>query len=239
MSDAGTAASILVVEDEAAIRRGLGDCLAFHGHTPELIGDGDEGLRVACEQTHDLLILDRMLPGTDGLAICRAARERHPTVGIIVLTARGAEQDVLDGFAAGADDYVTKPFSIAQLMARVEALLRRSAPTAPEPAVEAFSVGRLQVDPATLRAEGPNGSCDLSRRDVDLLGLLLRESGRIVSRRRLLRDLWGYERPDAVETRSVDMHLVKLRRKLKGCGGGNPIETVRGEGYRLAREDAA
>ncbi len=225
-------ARVLVIEDEEAIRQGLCDVLVYHGHLPEPTGRGDTGLDRALSGEHDLVLLDVMLPGVDGFAICRRVREAHPELPILMLTARGAEEDVLEGFRCGSDDYVTKPFSVAQLVARIEALLRRSLngrDVAAAGASDDFRFGSWLVEVAGLRAKGEAAEVvPLTRREVDLLALFAREVGRIVGRRRLLREIWGYPDPDRVETRSVDMQLVRLRRKLRGAS----IETVRGEGYR-------
>jgi DNA-binding response OmpR family regulator len=225
-------ARVLVVEDELPIARGLADCLVFRGHQPECCHDGDEGCQRSCSGKHELLILDRMLPGTDGLHICRAVRAAGLTVPILFVTARGEEQDILDGFAAGADDYVTKPFSVAQLLARVDALLRRGSGRVVD-ADPMWSWQGVLFDSGSLLASCDDRSVELSRRDMDLLFLLHQEAGRIVSRRRLLNEVWDYDRPECVQTRSVDMHLVKLRRKLQQVAPDVTfVETVRGEGYR-------
>jgi DNA-binding response OmpR family regulator len=195
---------ILVVEDEPAIRTGICDVLAFKGFAPTGVEDGKAGLREALDGDYAVLVLDVMLPGMDGFSICRAVREARPHQAILMLTAKGAEDDVLQGFSCGADDYVTKPFSVAQLMARIQALVRRAAP---EP--EAVSL-----------------------RDIEVISFLARTPGRVVSRADLLREVWGYSRPDAIETRCVDMHIAKLRKKLRPLGA-EPIDTVRGAGYRL------
>jgi two-component system response regulator RegX3 len=220
---------VLVVEDEAAIRKGLCDVLAFHGYAPEGVERGDEGLRVALRNQHALVLLDVMLPGMNGFDVCREVRSQLPRLPILMLTARGAESDVLDGFQCGADDYVTKPFSVAELMARVDALLRRSGAARPEEDTPGFSIGDWQIDPTALRGERDGEVTEFTRREMDLLALFARETGRIVSRRRLLQEVWGYPEPDRVETRTVDMHVAKLRKKLVGA----LFETVRGEGYRL------
>jgi two-component system response regulator RegX3 len=220
---------VLVVEDEAAIRKGLCDVLAFHGYAPDGVERGDEGLRVALLNQHALVLLDVMLPGMNGFDICREVRAQLPRLPILMLTARGAESDVLDGFQCGADDYVTKPFSVAELMARVDALLRRSGAAVSQEGAPAFSIGDWQIDPTALRAERDGEVTEFTRREMDLLALFARETGRIVSRRRLLQEVWGYPEPDRVETRTVDMHVAKLRKKLAGA----LFETVRGEGYRL------
>jgi len=220
-----------VVEDEEAIRRGVCDVMAFHGHLPTGVATGEEGLRQGMDPRFELVILDVMLPGLSGFDVCMELRAARPQLPILMLTARGAEEDVLRGFACGSDDYVTKPFSVAELVARVEALLRRAGKIArakPAP----FAVGAWRVDPETLRAEREGESVGLSRLEVDLLALLVRESGRIVSRRTLLQEVWGYDTPERVETRTIDVHVANLRKRL-GDEGRRRIETVRGEGYRL------
>jgi two-component system response regulator RegX3 len=222
---------ILVVEDEEAIRRGVCDVMAFHGHLPTGVATGDEGLRQGMDPRFELVILDIMLPGRSGFDVCTELRAARPQLPILMLTARGSEEDVLRGFACGSDDYVTKPFSVAELVARVEALLRRTGKLArAKPA--AFAVGAWRVDPETLRAEREGESVGLSRLEFDLLALLARESGRIVSRRMLLQEVWGYDTPERVETRTIDVHVANLRKRL-GDEGRRRIETVRGEGYRL------
>jgi two-component system response regulator RegX3 len=220
---------ILVVEDEAAIRRGLVDVFAHHGFEPTGAATGEEGLRAGLSGDHDLIVLDLMLPGLSGFDVCERVRSQHPRVPILMLTARGAEEDVLRGFRAGADDYVTKPFSLAQLLARVNALLRRADGAAET--LAPFRVGALTVEPARLVASGGDETIELTRREVELLALLAEERGRIVSRRTLLRLVWRFERADRLETRTVDMHVAKLRKKLGAAR--DLIETVRGEGYRL------
>ncbi len=226
--------SILVVEDEAAIRRGLCDVLAFQGYQPIGVETGEEGLAAGLAGGHDLVVLDVMLPGLSGLDVCERLREAHPALPILMLTARGAESDVLDGFRAGSDDYVTKPFSVAELLARVEALLRRAEALAPATPEAPFTAGGLEIDPERGEARLPAGDAiALTRREIELLALLAGEEGRIVSRRRLLQEVWGYAGADRIETRTVDMHVAKLRKKLGEAR--DVIETVRGEGYRLAR----
>jgi DNA-binding response OmpR family regulator len=220
---------ILVVEDEPAIRAGLCDVLAYHGHAPDGVDCGEEGLRRALGTPYALVLLDVMLPGKSGFDVCRELRAARPAQAILVLTARGAEADVLEGFRCGADDYLTKPFSVAELVARVEALLRRAGATA-EPAPFAF--GTWRVDPAARAAARDGTTIALSSREVALLALLAREPGRIVSRRRLLAEVWGLQHVDGIETRTVDVHIAKLRKKM-GAGEREPIETVRGEGYRF------
>jgi len=223
-------AAILVVEDEPAIRSGVCDVLAYHGHVPDGVESGEEGLRRALEREYALVVLDVMLPGTSGLDVCRALRAERPAQAILMLTARGAEEDILAGFRCGADDYVTKPFSVAELVARVEALLRRSGALASADAPP-FVFGPWHVDPVARTAVRDGAAVILSAREVQLLALFARERGRIVSRRRLLVEVWGFRRVDGIQTRTVDVHIAKLRRKIGGDHA--PIETVRGEGYRF------
>ncbi len=220
---------ILVVEDEQAILMGVCDVLAFHGYAPRGVADGEEGLSLALEQDWELLLLDVMLPGVDGFTICRRAREAKPHQAILLLTARGSEQDVLEGFSAGADDYVTKPFSVAQLTARVKALLRRAGV---KPA-RRFQAAGLEIDGDRLQASRGERTVDLTVRDVELLAHLASAGARVVGRPELLRAVWGFERVERVETRCVDMHVAKLRKKLAELDGASVIETVRGAGYRL------
>lgn len=226
---------ILVVEDEEAILRGLCDVLAFQGYAPEGAARGDLGLERALdpERVPALVVLDVMLPGMNGFDVCEQLRSVHPQIPILMLTARGSEEDILRGFRSGADDYVTKPFSVAELVARVDALLRRSgssrgAMATPRP----FTFGSWTVEPGERLARRAEDSIELTARDLEVLGLFVRESGRILSRRRLLAEVWGYPDPERVETRSVDMQIAKLRKKL-GERDGALIETIRGEGYRF------
>jgi len=223
--------SVLVVEDEESIQRGLCDVLAFHGYSPRGVGTGEDGLREALGGGYEIVILDVMLPGMSGLDVCERVRAERPEQAILMLTARGSEGDVLEGFERGADDYVTKPFSVSELLARVKALARRVAP--PEPERERFGFGAWVIDPSSLRATRGDESVDLSPRELAILRLFARERGRIVSRRMLLHEVWGFSNPERIETRTVDMQIGKLRRKIDGDPAAL-IETVRGAGYRYS-----
>ena len=220
---------VLVIEDEEPIRVGLCDVLAFHGLAPTAVGDGADGLKEALQNDYQLLMVDVMLPSLDGFSIVREVRARKPSQAMLVLTAKGAEADVLEGFAAGADDYVAKPFSVAQLMARVQALLRRVGAQGRR----RFAAGQATVDADALRLEGERGMVALSPRDVEILAYLAERTDRVVGRDELLRAIWGFQRLDRVETRCVDMHLSKLRRKIQQATAHELIETVRGAGYRV------
>jgi two-component system response regulator RegX3 len=228
----GRAPAILVVEDEESIRKGLCDVLAFRGYAPEGVERGDEGLRRALSNEHALVLLDVMLPAMNGFDVCRELRAALPELPVLMLTAQGSEQDVLEGFRVGADDYVTKPFSVAELVARVEALLRRSGAGAAETSPDPFDFGAWRIDPASREAEQGDARVELTQLEAALAALFARERGRILSRRRLLKEVWGVANPDRIETRTVDMHVAKLRKKLE-ASGDSLIQTVRGEGYRF------
>lgn len=222
-------AKILIIEDDPAIRDGLHDVFLFHGYAPDTAADGEEGLHKALHGQFDCILLDVMLPCMDGFSVCRAIRTERPHQPVIMLTAKGAEEDIVTGFKAGADDYVPKPFSLRELQVRVEAVLRRSGRLRP---TEPASLGGCILDEATLTARCGDKSMALTRRELDLLHYFHAHRERIVSRKELLTEVWGY--PDAsIETRTVDIHLMKLRRKLEELNADLNIATVRGEGYRL------
>ena len=230
----GMGARILIVEDEDAIRKGLRDVLSLQDYIVDTAATGDEGRTAALAGGHELVLLDVMLPGVDGFTICEELRREIPKVSICMLTAKGTEDDILEGFSRGADDYISKPFSVKQLLARVAALLRRSGASPDE---APFTAGILTVDPAQLRAARDGSQVELTRRDIDVLACLADQADQVVSRKDLLQQVWGYGRVDGVETRCVDMHVAKLRKKLRqafGSEGEAVIETVRGEGYRVA-----
>lgn len=222
-------AKILVVEDDPPILNGLLDVLVFNGFEAQGAADGGEGLEKALEDSYDLLILDLMLPTMDGLSICREVRRRKPAQAVIMLTAKGAESDVVAGFKAGADDYVGKPFSIRELMVRVEAVLRRLGKSLGDELVES---GGIVFDGRTLIASAEEMQVELTRREMDLIAYLFQNRDRIVTKKELLEKVWNYADGD-VETRTVDIHVLKLRNKITTLIGDRPlIVTVRGEGYR-------
>ena len=224
------ATRILVVEDDPAIRRGVVDALRFQGYVVSEASNGDEALSIALEARHDLLLLDLILPGKQGLEILHEVRLAYPTLPVIILTAKGDETDRVNGLKLGADDYVVKPFSVKELLARVEAVLRRS-PERPQPAGEA-SFGTGKADLATGEVRFKNGErCRLLPMELDLLKYLASNPGRAVSREEILLRVWHMKLTGA-ETRTVDMHVARLREKLRD-DGLNPqvIKTVRGKGY--------
>jgi DNA-binding response OmpR family regulator len=219
---------VLVVEDEVSIRQGLCDVLAFRGYRVEAVADGRSALEQVARQSFDLILLDLMLPEIDGFAVCASIRKDGREVPIVMLTAKGSEEDILRGFELGADDYVTKPFSVRQLLARVQALLKRAGRLG----TESFRAGAFEINPEHSLAKSAQGSVELTAKEVQILRLLSEEPGRIVSRRTLLREVWGMNNVENVETRTVDMHMAKLRKKL-GDDDAALVETVRGQGYRI------
>lgn len=222
-------ARVLIVEDEASIRRGLSDVLRFRGCHVGVAVDGAEGLAQALREPWDLIVLDIMLPELDGYSVCERLRAAGREMPVLMLTAKGDEDDVVRGFEAGANDYVIKPFSVRELSARLDALLRRS----PRASQGVFRVGAMEVDADRSQARALGQTIELTAREVRMLRVLSLDAGRIVSRRTLLRDAWDMNHPDAVETRTVDVHVAKLRKKLGALG--EVIETVRGQGYRVCR----
>ena len=228
-----TKASILIVEDDKAILKGLLDVFVFNNYMPEGIEDGAEGLKKALSHKFDLIILDVMLPSLDGISICREVRKKRPGQGIIMMTARGAEEDVIEGFKAGADDYISKPFSLRELMVRVEAVLRRTGKTLGD---EHVTYRGVHFDGTLLSASLDEKSVELTRREMDIVAYLNRNMDRIVSKKELLTEVWHYSDCD-IETRTVDIHILKLRKKITELIPDLPfIQTIRGEGYRLEPE---
>lgn len=224
---------LLVIEDEAAIRIGLVDLFVYHGYQVEAAADGREGLRKALGGGYDLILLDLMLPGIDGYEICNRVRAQDPDQPLIMLTAKTRDEDIIQGLTLGADDYVAKPFSVAELVLRVQAVLRRS-----RMGLEAEGILRLdedlEVDLQNLSGRRGNEALAFTRREVEILRYLQRCSERPVSREELLHRVWGYAPSLGIETRTVDIHIAKLRRKIEP----DPAEpryliTVRGAGYRL------
>jgi DNA-binding response OmpR family regulator len=221
-------ARVLVVEDEQSIARGLCDVLSFRGYAVESVADGLSALNACAAQRFELLLLDVMLPELDGLRVCHQLRELGAQMPIVMLTAKGSEDDIVRGFEAGADDYVTKPFSVRELLARVQALLKRTG----KATSESFQAGAFEIDPTRSVARCAGDEVALTKRELMILKLLAEDPGRIVSRRVLLREAWEMNNSDQVETRTVDMHIAKLRKKL-GKRAEGLVETVRGQGYRL------
>lgn len=228
-----TKAHILIVEDDPAILNGLSDVLVFNGYSVEKAEDGGEGLKMIMAQSYDLILLDVMLPTMDGFTICSKARKAKPHQPIIMITAKGAEDDIITGLKSGADDYVAKPFSLRELIVRVEAVLRRSGKNLGDEHIEWQG---MVFDGTNLRAAGDNQVVDLTRKEMDIMVYLHRHQDRIVSKKELLTEVWQYADAD-IETRTVDIHMLKLRKKLAMLTQQRDlIETIRGEGYRLYGE---
>ncbi len=224
---------ILVVEDETAIRTGLVDVLVFHGYEVDWAADGNDGLEKALAGRHDLILLDIMLPGIDGFTICERLRQRFPEQAVIMLTARNTEADVIQGLSLGADDYVGKPFSIAQLLLRIQAVLRRTLGNHPQQQRIDFDTDTW-VDCLNLEGRRQGRKQQFTRREVEILQYLNNHAQRPVTREELLEKVWGYAPDLHLETRTVDIHIAKLRRKIE-ADPSSPrfLTTIRGAGYRL------
>ena len=228
-----TKKQVLVVEDDAAVREGILDALGFAGFSTIAAADGERGAEAAVRSDCDLVLLDLVLPGRDGLDILKEIRANRPTLPVIILTALGAESDRVKGLRLGADDYVVKPFSVKELLARVEAVLRRS-PERPDAVTEVpLRSGVADLARFEVRFED-GGRAALTEREVELLKYLASNRGRVISREEILSRVWRIN-PRGAETRTIDMHVVRLREKLRD----DPAEpavilTVRGKGYMLA-----
>ena len=221
---------ILIVDDEPEIVRGLEDNLRFEGYETSTAADGREALAVAAREAPDLILLDIMMPGISGWDVCRDLRGRGIDVPIIMLTARGEEADRVRGLELGADDYITKPFSLRELLARVRAVLRRPGP---RHKVEEFAFGDVRVRLRGRQTFRRGHEVPLTRKEFDLLVYLLEHRGEVITRDRLLEDVWGYERFPT--TRTVDTHILRLRRKFEDDPERPTlILTVHGQGYKLA-----
>ena len=225
-------ANILVVEDEPAIQELIAVNLEHAGHHVIRTRDAEGALQIVNHALPDLLLIDWMLPGTSGVALAKQLRheERTRQIPIILLTARSSEQDKIQGLEAGADDYVTKPFSPRELLARIKAVLRRRAP---EMTDEPVDVGGLRLEPATRRVFGAGKPLQLGPTEFRLLHFLMTHIERVHSRSQLLDQVWGDH--VFVEERTVDVHIRRLRKSLEPSGHDRLIETVRGTGYRFAR----
>lgn len=226
---------ILVVEDEEAIRTGLIDVLVFHGYEVDSATTGPEGLEKALTGKFELVLLDIMLPGMDGYEICDRIRDVDRNQAIIMLTAKTSDEEIVHGLKLGADDYVPKPFSIQQLVLRIEAVLRRSRAGLEQ--ARTLSIGNVEIDTENLSGSNGRDEIAFTKREVEVLSYLARNSERPVSREELLSKVWGYSRGLEIETRTVDIHIAKLRRKIE-VDPKEPARliTVRGAGYRLVTE---
>lgn len=225
-------ARILIVEDDPSIRAGLRDALELSGYAVTESGDGKTGLGVALAEPIDLVLLDIMLPEIDGLHVLERVRKEKPALLVICLTALGEQADRVRGLRAGADDYIVKPFGLDELLARVEAVLRRSGPMRPAGVLD---IAGRSIDLARQEVTPPSGRARvLPMREAEVLGYLAAHRGRAVSREELLEKVWGID-PRGMQTRSVDMAVARLRDALEDAGPDHAvIITVRGRGYMLA-----
>ena len=225
---------ILLIEDNRDLAYGLQNNLEIEGYDVEVAHDGVTGLKAFSSVKPDLTILDIMLPELDGLRVLKALRQKDRATPVLLLTAKGEEFDKVRGLRMGADDYVTKPFGLLELLARVEALLRRTqAPPAPvNDAHEVHRFGNVEVDAAACTVRRASESVELAPKEFGLLLALLRARGAVVSRLQLMREVWGYSA--AVVSRTVDTHIAELRRKLEeNPASPRHIITVRKTGYRI------
>lgn len=225
----GNKISILVVEDEPTIRVGLSDFLEFHNFKVTEAEDGLEAERIASENTFELILLDLMLPKISGEQLCRQWRQSGLTTPIIMLTAKGLDKEKIAGLNLGADDYVTKPFSLEELLARINAVLRRIDPA--KSVGKTFPFGHLEIDIASLKARSGETETKISKRQGQIIQFFAANPSRVISRDELYEKVWG-EPMGGVETRTVDMHIAKLRSTIEA----NPsqpklIKTIRGAGY--------
>lgn len=222
-----TSAKVLVVEDDPNVRSTLEQLLRFEGYLVSLAGDGREALDLLETDRPDLAVVDVVMPRLDGLSLCRTLRRRGDRLPILVLTARGQVGDRVAGLDAGADDYLAKPFDTEELLARLRALLRRSAPD--EPAV--LTVADLTLNPATREVRRGDRELELTRTEFDVLELLLRNAPVVLTRSQIYEHIWGFD--FETESRSLDVYIGYLRRKTEEGGGSRLIQTVRNVGYTV------
>jgi DNA-binding response OmpR family regulator len=223
---------ILVVEDEPNIGRGLKDNLEFEGYQIDLATDGAAGLNLILTNHYDLILLDVMMPEMSGFDVCKKAREKGIEVPIILLTAKSEEFDKVLGLELGADDYITKPFSLRELLARIKAVLRRGIVTEDGKAREEFVIGKLNVNFSTFVAADAGGPVKMSHKEFAILQYLVQRKNEIISRTDLLEKVWGYD--ESPTTRTVDNFIVKLRNKIEqDPNDPRIILTVHGTGYKL------
>jgi len=226
---------ILVVEDEEAIRAGLIDVLVFHGYDVDSAATGPDGLEKALTGKFDLVLLDIMLPGIDGYEICDRIRTEDRHQAVIMLTAKTSDEEIIQGLKLGADDYIPKPFSIQQLVLRIEAVLRRSQVGAEM--ARTLRIGEIEIDTDNFCGVKDGNEIAFTKREIEVLSYLAQNSDRPVSREELLAKVWGYARNLDIETRTVDIHIAKLRRKIEADSKAPELLiTVRGAGYRLVVE---
>jgi DNA-binding response OmpR family regulator len=223
---------ILIVEDEPSMQLGLRDNLEIEGYAVDVAGDGESGLHQLKTGTFDLVLLDVMLPKLSGFDVCRSARVAGIRTPIVLLTAKGEEIDKVIGLELGADDYITKPFSVRELLARIKAILRRTQDESAIKTKNKIHIGRLLVDFTLLQAEENHEEIKLSHKEFEILAFLFKNKNQTVSRYDLLENVWGYE--EQITTRTVDNFILRLRQKVE-VNPNQPkvILTVHGSGYKL------
>jgi DNA-binding response OmpR family regulator len=223
---------ILVVEDEPHMSMGLRDNLEFDGYEVTCAENGALGLRLILSNSYDLILLDVMMPEMSGLDVCKKTRSAGIDTPIIFLTAKGEEIDKVVGLELGSDDYITKPFSVRELLARIKAVLRRKVPVSDEKLSAPIRVGKLTINFSSYTAEDSTGEVRMSHKEFDILKYLLENKNKIISRHNLLESVWGYE--ETPTTRTVDNFIVKLRHKIEeDANAPRIILTVHGTGYKL------
>jgi two-component system alkaline phosphatase synthesis response regulator PhoP len=223
-----TPKKILIVEDEPAMVRLLRDNFVYEGYEVVVATDGETALHLAFEEKPNLILLDIMLPKLDGLSVCRRLRERHLDTPILMLTARNLEQDKVAGLRLGADDYLTKPFSVAELLARTEAVLRRTGQTR----IETYKFGEIVVNFSSFEATKAGEPIDFSPREYEILRYLIEHRGQVISRTEMLDRIWGYD--SQALTRTVDSHIANLRQKIEDVPAQPAyIQTVHRIGYKF------
>ena len=221
---------ILVVEDDAAVRQGIVDALTFSGYQVISAADGREGMEKALRSSYQLMLLDLVMPHYSGFEVLEALRKERPGQPVIILSARGEEADRVKGLTMGADDYVVKPFSVRELLARVDAVLRRSSERLVGEDTYSFSDGEIHFSRREVVLNN-GGKHELSEKEAELMKYLVTNAGRAIAREELLRHVWRID-PKNIETRTIDMHVAHLREKL-GEKGAEVVTTVRGKGYQV------
>ena len=224
--------TILIIEDDVSILRGIKDNLEYEGYKVFAESNGDSGLKAALERFSHLILLDIMLPGINGFEICRKVKKEKPELPIIMITARGSEMDKVSGLDIGADDYITKPFSIPELLARVRAVLRRF--NKDIKAIEQYSFGEVKLDFVKYQAFRNNSEVKLSSKEFEILKYFIEHEGEAIHRHDLLNEVWGYKAMPT--TRTVDNFILDLRKKLEiNPSRPNNILSIRGVGYKFLK----
>jgi len=228
----GTMTRILIIEDEPDMRRGLQDNLEFEEYETVTTANGNEGLRLALKESFDLILLDLMLPGLDGMEVCRRLKEAGSTTPIFMITARGSESDKVEGLESGADDYITKPFNLQELLARIKAILRRT--QSHVSSIHEYSFGDVSLSFDKYEARKAGKPLDLSPREFEMMRLFVEREGETLSREEFLKEVWGYT--SLPQTRTVDNHVAKLRQKIEDDPDSpRHIITVHRMGYKFLR----